>query len=66
MMTKLRKVFAQLPAVDRSGLVDDMFALGVQRDSSGVLKQAIGLSHSLASTEQDYTVWAPIIKHLIW
>lgn len=66
MINKLRKVFDRLPAVDRSGLVDDMFALGVQRDSSGVLKQAMGLSHSLATTEQDYTVWAPVIKHLIW
>jgi len=30
------------------------------------LKQALALTHQLASSEQDYTVWAPILKHITW
>eukprot|EP00658_Telonema_sp_P-2_P073055 TRINITY_DN6211_c0_g1_i2.p1 TRINITY_DN6211_c0_g1~~TRINITY_DN6211_c0_g1_i2.p1 ORF type:complete len:535 (-),score=129.25 TRINITY_DN6211_c0_g1_i2:219-1823(-) len=56
----------QLDVSDTSGLVDDLFALGVQRDSAKVLRQAMELSHAIRKSETDYVVWAPILKHLRW
>eukprot|EP00656_Telonema_subtile_P020883 TRINITY_DN21940_c0_g1_i1.p1 TRINITY_DN21940_c0_g1~~TRINITY_DN21940_c0_g1_i1.p1 ORF type:complete len:313 (+),score=98.14 TRINITY_DN21940_c0_g1_i1:137-1075(+) len=56
----------RLHAVDRSGLLDDLFAMGVQRDSAMTLRQAMTLTHAIQGGEQEYVVWAPILKHLTW
>lgn len=66
MFRKLKEGFNSLAPSDRSGFLDDLFSLGIQRDSSKVLEQALILAHTIQHAEEEYIVWAPILRHVRW
>jgi len=54
----------QLPAVDRAGVVDDLFAMGLNKDNPLQMREAMTMVKLMHL--DTYVAWAAAVRHLVW